>query len=92
MNLMQALGGALTIIALVGLGIFAYPALLRRGWAGRITVAGSTLVLVGTFHYFDLAIGTRATTAVVFAVALALAPLAAGLIVYRLQRRQAIKS
>lgn len=78
--------GALTIVLLVGLGIFVYPWLLaQRG--GRWIVAGVTTLLAALFYAFDAGSGLSGGAAVAVAAGLALGPLAAGVIVWRLQRR-----
>lgn len=80
------IAGAITIVLIVGLGIFVYPRLLaKRG--GKWIVALATALLAVLFHAFDSRSGLTGTTAAAVAAALALAPLAAGLIVWRLQRR-----
>jgi len=77
--------GAITIALIVGLGVFVYPWLLaQRG--GKWVVALATVLLAVLFHVFDAGSGLTGATALAVAAALALAPLAAGLIVWRLQR------
>jgi hypothetical protein len=85
MNVPVTVGGAVTIVLLVGLGIFVYPWLLaqRRGWV----VAGMTALLAGLFYVFDAGSGLTGAAGPAVAAGLALGPLAAGVIVWRLQRR-----
>ena len=77
------LAGSVTIVALVGLGIFVYPRWLRTG-NGRLLVAASTLGLAVLFYWFD---GGR-TEATWLRAALALlwaaAPVGAGWVVARI--------
>ncbi|HET9025402.1 MAG TPA: hypothetical protein VFN64_12575 [Burkholderiaceae bacterium] len=79
-----AVSGAMTVTLIVVLGIFVYPALLRRP-LGKGIVAISTVVLTVLFFLFDRASGLSSNP-VVSAIAIALAPLLAGTIVYQLQR------
>ena len=79
-----AASGAITVALIVVLGIFVYPALLRRP-LGKAMVALSTVALTVLFFLFDRASGLS-TSPVASAIALALAPLLPGTIVYRLQR------
>jgi mannose/fructose/N-acetylgalactosamine-specific phosphotransferase system component IIC len=81
----NALAGAVTVVALVGGGIFLYPWLLtRRG--GAIAMAAITAALAGLFFYFDRGSGNAAASAAL-ALLWAAAPAAVGVIVFRLQRR-----
>ena len=81
----NALAGALTVVALVGGGIFLYPWLLaRRG--GAIQVAAITVALAALFFFFDRGSG-NSTASAILALLWAAAPAAVGRIVYRLQRR-----
>ena len=80
-----AVAGALTVVALVGGGIFLYPWLLaRRG--GALAVAVVTAVLALLFFRFDRGSGSPIVSAA-FALLWAAAPAAVGLLVFRLQRR-----
>jgi uncharacterized membrane protein len=79
-----AASGAITVALIVLLGIFVYPALLRRP-LGKGLVAIATVVLVVLFYLFDRASGLSSNP-VASAIAIALAPLLAGTIVYQLQR------
>ena len=81
----NALAGAVTVVALIGGGIFLYPWLLaRRG--GAIAVAVLTAALTLLFFYFDRGSGNAAASAA-FALLWAVAPATVGAIVFRLRRR-----
>jgi hypothetical protein len=86
MNVPVAVGGAITIVLLVGLGIFVYPWLLAQR-SGKWVVAGVTVLLAALFYVFDAGSGLSGGAAVAIAAGLALGPLAAGVVVWRLQRR-----
>ena len=86
MDIPVAASGAITVALIVVLGIFVYPALLRRP-LGKGLVAVVTVALGVLFFLFDRASGLSASPAA-SAVVLALAPLLAGTIVHRLQREQ----
>ncbi len=79
-----AISGPATIALIVVPGIFAYPWLMRRP-GGRAAIAVATLVLAGLFMLFEA--GSEASTVLSVGCAglLALAPLAAGIVVARLQ-------
>jgi hypothetical protein len=79
-----AAAGAITIALIVVLGIFVFPALLRRTM-GRWIVAIVTLALMALFFAFDRGSGLS-TDPLLSAIVIGLAPLLAGTIVYRLQR------
>ena len=80
-----ALSGALTVVALVGGGIFLYPWLLaRRG--GAVAVTAITAALAPLFFLFDRGSGSPIASAA-FALLWAAAPAVVGLVVFRLQRR-----
>jgi hypothetical protein len=83
-SLAGAASGAITVALIVVLGIFVYPALLRRP-LGTAMVAVSTAALGVLFFLFDRASGLS-TNPAASAIVLALAPLLPGIIVYRLQR------
>ena len=83
----QGLAGAVTLAALVGLGIFVYPWLLKQRGGGA-WVAGITAVLALLFYAFDAGTGTSDTVSAALALLWALAPVAAGVIVWRLGRRR----
>jgi hypothetical protein len=79
------LAGSLTVAILVGFGVFFYPWLLnRRG--GAAATAAITAVLAMLYFVFDRGSGSPALSAG-FALLWAVAPLAVGVIVHRLQRR-----
>jgi hypothetical protein len=61
---MNTAAGALTLAALVSLGLFGYPWLLRRGRVGGIVIALVTVVLAGVFTGFDADRGTPWLSAV----------------------------
>lgn len=79
-----ALSGAVTVVLIVVLGIFVYPALLRRPM-GKGIVAIATVGLMAVFYVFDRGSGLSSNP-VSSAIAIALAPLLAGTIVHQLQR------
>lgn len=79
-----AASGAITVALIVVLGIFVFPALLRRT-TGRWVVAIVTPALMALFFVFDRGSGLS-NYPLVSAIAIGLAPLLAGTIVYRLQR------
>ena len=80
----MAASGAITVALIVVLGIFVFPALLRQT-TGRWAVAIVTLALMALFFAFDRGSGLSSYP-MVSAIAIGLAPLLAGTIVYRLQR------
>jgi hypothetical protein len=87
MDVPTGLAGSVTIICLVGLGIFLYPWLLaRRG--GALVVLALTAGLTALFYLFDNAAGTEAATAAGLALLWALAPVGTALIVKRGQGRK----
>lgn len=78
------LAGAITVVALVGLGIFVYPWLLaKRG--GAFVIALVTVALAVAYFYFD---SGRSSTAVASLLGLlwALLPVVAGVITLRVNR------
>ena len=81
----QGLAGAFTLAALVGLGIFVYPWLLKRR-SGTVWVAAATALLTPLFHSFDASTGTSETLSAALALLWALAPVGVGVIVWRLSR------
>jgi hypothetical protein len=81
-----ALSGPVTIALIVVLGIFAYPWLLARP-RGHILVAIATLLLAALFMAFEASSEDSTLTGIVLAGLLGLAPVVAGIIVARLQRR-----
>ena len=79
------LAGSLTVAILVGFGIFLYPWLLgRRG--GAAAVATITVALAALYFAFDRGSGNAMLSAAL-ALLWAAAPVAAGVIVHRIQRR-----
>jgi hypothetical protein len=81
----QGLAGAVTLAALVGLGIFVYPWLLKRR-GGALWIAAATALLAPLFHSFDAFTGTSETLSAALALLWALAPVGVGVIVWRLTR------
>lgn len=79
-----AASGAITVALIVVLGIFVFPALLRRPM-GRWVVAIVTPALMALFFVFDSGSGLSSYP-LLSAIAIGLAPLLAGTIVYRLER------
>jgi hypothetical protein len=79
-----AVSGAITVSLIVVLGIFVYPALLRLR-LGKGIVAIATVILTVVFFLFDRSSGLSSNP-IASAIAIALAPLLAGTIVYQLQR------
>lgn len=77
--------GAITVALTVGLGVFVYPSLLRLP-QGKGIVAIATVLLVVLFFLFDRRSGLSGGHSAGVAIAFALAPVIAGIIVYRLQR------
>jgi hypothetical protein len=77
-----AFSGPVTIALIVLLGIFIYPRWLARRAAWRVALV--TPLLIALFVIFELAGGAGSAAGVVLAVAYALAPLAAGVLVARL--------
>lgn len=81
----NALAGAVTVVALVGGGIFLYPWLLARR-SGAFAVAALTAALTLLYFYFDRGSGNVAASAAL-ALLWAVAPAVVGVIVFRLRRR-----
>ena len=80
--------GTVTIVALIGLGIFVYPWLLaRRGGAGAIGAV--TVLLSFLFYVFDRRNDVPIPVSALLALLWAVAPVVAGIIVHRLQRKSA---
>lgn len=80
--------GTVTILALIGLGIFIYPWLLaRRGGAGAIGAV--TVLLSFLFYVFDRRNDVPIPVSALLALLWAVAPVVAGIIVHRLQRKSA---
>ncbi len=78
------LAGTVTVVALVGLGIFVYPWLLTRR-SGAVAVAAITAALAVLFYLFDRRDDPPLSAAL--ALLWAAGPVLAGVIVYRIQRR-----
>lgn len=79
------LAGTVTIVALIGLGIFIYPWLLRlRG--GVPAIGAITVVLTFVFYVFDRSNQVPIAASALLAGLWALAPVAAGVVVWRLSR------
>lgn len=77
------LAGTLTIVALIGGGVFLYPWLLDRRF-GASAVAAGTVLLALLFWHFDRNGGALSAA---LALLWAAAPATVGVIVHRLQRR-----
>ena len=78
------LAGALTVLALVGLGIFVYPWLLtKRG--GPLIVAALTVALAVIYYNFDRG-RSSAPVAALLGLLWALLPVVAGVITRRVNR------
>jgi hypothetical protein len=78
------IAGAITVIALVGLGIFVYPWLLtKRG--GAWWIALSTAVLATAFYVFGRGPSSE-TTAALLGLLWAVLPVIAGVITRRVNR------
>jgi hypothetical protein len=79
------LAGSVTVAVLVGCGIFLYPWMLKRR-GGAAAVAAITVAVALLYFLFDRGSGSAALSATL-ALVWALAPVLAGVIVHRLQRR-----
>ena len=80
--------GTVTIVALIGLGIFINPWLLaRKGGAGAIGAV--TVLLSFLFYVFDRRNDVPIPVSALLALLWAVAPVVAGIIVHRLQRKSA---
>jgi hypothetical protein len=88
MDISVNLAGSLTILFLVGFGMFLYPWLLKRR-GGVLVVAVLTAMLTVLFYLFDDPIGVETSTSGALALVWALLPLAAGLVVKSLQSKGA---
>lgn len=78
------IAGAVTVAALVGLGIFVYPWLLaRRG--GALVIAAVTVALAYLYYRFDRGRSSDAVAALL-GLLWALAPVVAGVITARINR------
>jgi hypothetical protein len=77
--------GPATIALIVVPGIFGYPWLLRRA-GGRVVIGVATVLLAALFMFFEAGRASSTALSVALSGLLALAPLAAGIIVARLQK------
>lgn len=76
--------GTITIALIVGLGIFVYPWVLAQRY-GRWVVGVVTILLAVLFTFFQ---GSESKTySLALAAAWALGPVIAGIIVWRIQRK-----
>jgi len=80
-----AISGSVTIVLLVALGLFAYPALIERGRWGIAAIVAGTVALTALYAVFDRAAAPAARYALAFLWALA--PVIAGVISVRVRRR-----
>ena len=80
------LAGALTILFLVGFGIFLYPWLLKRR-GGLPIVLLLTAALATMFYFFDEASGVESGTSRLLGLIWALLPLGTGFLVKYAQQR-----
>jgi hypothetical protein len=84
MSTLGLVGGIVTLVLLVALGIYVYPMLLKRR-SGKLIIGAGTVLLAGVFYLFDRG-GFEAPPAwlsAALALLWALAPLIAALIVRR---------
>ncbi len=79
------IAGSVTIAALVGLGIFVYPWLLTLRH-GVSAIGGITLILTFLFYVFDRSNSAPIAVSAGLAALWALAPVLAGVVVWRLSR------
>lgn len=80
-----SVSGTVTIVALIGLGIFVYPWLLRQK-GGMPAIGAATVLLTFLFYQFDSSRSVPIAVTLTLAALWALAPVAAGVIVWRLSR------
>jgi|LNFM01.1.fsa_nt_gb hypothetical protein len=78
--------GTVTIVALVGLGIFLYPWLMRQK-GGHSAVGAITVVLTFVFYLFDRSMDTPIVTSWLMATLWAAAPAGVALFLHRMYRR-----
>jgi hypothetical protein len=78
--------GTVTLVALIGLGIFLYPWLLRRP-GGHAAVGTMTVLLAIVFYLFDRSLETPIITSWLFAALWAAAPAAVALFLHKMYRR-----
>src|SRR5215475_2265612 len=83
-------GGSVTIISLVVLGIFVYPWLLKKR-GGALVMAVLTVALAVLYYLFDNRSGVASSTSGVLAIVLALLPAGTALLVWSYQRKSAPK-
>lgn len=81
-----AVSGPVTIALIVVLGIFVYPRWLMQPNRRWLVFVG-TLLLAGLFALFEVAGARSSLAGALGAAAIALAPLAAGIVVARLSRK-----
>lgn len=80
--------GTVTIAALIGLGTFLYPWLLRR--AGGHSAMGAITVMLGfVFYLFDRSMNTPIAASAILATLWASMPAVVGLLLHRLYLRGA---
>lgn len=84
MSIPVTLAGTLTILFLVGFGVFFYPWLLRRR-GGVLIVGAFTAILAVLFFLFDNPNSAEAGTSGLLAAILAVLPLLTGLLVKYMQ-------
>jgi hypothetical protein len=77
------LAGGLTVVALVGCGVFLFPWLLKRR-GGALLVAAVTMALALLYMGFD---SDNSVASTVLTLLWAAAPAIVGAVVYRLQSR-----
>ncbi len=80
--------GSVTIVALLGLGIFLYPWLLKQK-GGVPAIGATTVLLTFVFYQFDSSRSVPIAVSLALAAVWALAPVVAGVIVWRLSRNSA---
>ncbi len=78
--------GTVTIVALIGLGIFLYPWLMRHK-GGHSAVGAITVVLTFVFYLFDRSMDTPIVTSLLMATLWAAAPAAVALFLHRIYQR-----
>jgi len=80
--------GAVTIVALIGLGVIVYPFLLKLS-GGVALIGAATVMLTFVFYTFDSSRAEPIAPSAWLALLWALAPVAAAAAVHRLSRRGA---
>jgi hypothetical protein len=86
MSIPVGLAGTLTILVLVGCGIFLYPWLFKRR-GGFLIVAMLTVLLTVLFYLFDDSLGVETSTSATLAVVWALLPVMTASLVHYFRRR-----